>query len=268
MFAQRVDETKIIEFDDFFRKALFFLKTGGSEPYLVDNKRPLWKTVLIKAYYIVGLSLLDVLCFGEIVTFKMLITDPEYFIIATSMAPCILFIVACNYKEYILYVKKETMYNIFQELRELFPTTLKDQIKYQTHSYCYFTQKVELVFITSCIFFLGFYSAMPTILGLNQILLVDGGEWNRALPYDVYYPFDTTQPLSWHILLYVLQMYAAYLAGIYFTGGDLLMWSVISQNCMHLNYIKRSILKNKPDGGPDDINFLRRVAEYHGKILK
>lgn len=262
------DPSKLVVFEDFFSRALFVLGTAGSEPYLVDPNRALWKTVIIKIYYMFGLFHLDCLGLGEFITFKQLITDPDQFIIATTMAPCVIFIVSLNYKEYILYFDKKVIHQIFKELRDIFPSTLEDQIEYQTHKYCLFMQKVELIFIVSCMTFTTVYSFMPLVLGVIQILLVEDGEWERALPYEVWYPFDTTEPLSWHIFLFLLQIYGAYLAGVLFVGADVLMCAAIAQNCMHFNCISTRIMNYKPDGRPEDIDFLRGIAEYHGKILE
>lgn len=265
-FKLSSDKTKEIQFDDFFKRTLYFLETCGSEPYLVNFHRATWKTVLIKIYYIVGLIHLDLLGLGECVIFKMFITDPDKMLIATSMAPCIIFIIGLNYKEYVLYAEQETIYKIFEELREIFPSTLEKQRKYKAHEYCYTMQKVELIFIASCNAFTTTFSFMPIILGCKEIFL--GGEWDRVLPYIVWYPFDTTQPLSFHVFLYVIQLHAAYLAGVLFMGADLMMCSAISQNCMHLNYISATISNYKPKGDPKDVVFLGSIAKYHGKILE
>lgn len=262
------DKTKEVKFDDFFQRTLFFLKTCGSEPYLVNFHRATWKTVIIKIFYIVGLIHLDVLGLGECVIFKMFITDPDKFLIATTMAPCILFIVGLTYKEYVLYADRDTIYDVFDQLRTIFPDTIEKQMEYRTHEYCNIIQKVELVFIGCCNGFTTVFSFMPIYNGLCQLFLVEDGEWERVVPYTVWYPFDITQPLSRYIFLYITQLHAAYIAGVLFLGADLMMCAAISQNCMHLNYISRTILNYKPKGEPKDIVFLGNIAKYHGKILE
>lgn len=265
-FKLASDDSKLIEFEDFFKRTIKFLETCGSEPYLVNYSRETWKTVIIKFYYIIGLLHLDLLGLGECVIFKLFITDPDKMLIATSMAPCIIFIIGLNYKEYVLYADQETIFNIFEELRAMFPTTLEKQKKYKAHDYCYTMQQMELVFIASCNMFTTTFSFMPIIIGCKELYL--GHEWDRVLPYIVWYPFDTTEPLSFHVFLYIIQLHAAYLAGVLFMGADLMMCAAISQNCMHLNYISTTIMEFKPRGDPKDIVFLGSLAKYHGKILE
>lgn len=263
----RTQENEMVYFDDFFQRTLDFLKPCGSEPYLHNFQRDTWKTVIIKIYYIIGLVHLDLLGLGECVIFKIFITDPEMFLIATTMAPCIIFICGLTYKEYVLWKESDTIYEIYDTLRAMFPDTLEKQAKYRAQHYCFFMQKVELTFIASCCAFTTTFSLMPIFFGLRE-LLIFRGTWDRVLPYTVWYPFGTSEPLLWHVFLYIIQMHAAFLAGVCFMGADLMMCAAIAQHCMHLDYISRAILDYKPKGVHEDVVFLGQMAKYHGIILE
>uniref|UniRef100_T1GPT3 Odorant receptor n=1 Tax=Megaselia scalaris TaxID=36166 RepID=T1GPT3_MEGSC len=189
------DKSKVIKFDDFFKRGLIMQKTCGSEPYVHNFHRATWKTVLLRLYYITLIGQLNILMFGEVVIVKMYITDPEYFLAATAMVPCILFIVGMDYKEYLLRSKEKDVYKVMDDLREIFPDTLEDQIKYNAHDFCVIMQKIELLFIFCCLSFTTVFSSMPIIVGLCRVFFTDDELFGRDLPYAVWYPYDVTKPL-------------------------------------------------------------------------
>lgn len=262
------DKSKVIKFDDFFKRGLIMQKTCGSEPYVHNFHRATWKTVLLRLYYITLIGQLNILMFGEVVIVKMYITDPEYFLAATAMVPCILFIVGMDYKEYLLRSKEKDVYKVMDDLREIFPDTLEDQIKYNAHDFCVIMQKIELLFIFCCLSFTTVFSSMPIIVGLCRVFFTDDELFGRDLPYAVWYPYDVTKPLPLYIFSYLCQCIAAHTASVLFVGADLLMCGVIAQSCMHFQRISDLITAYKPKGGVKDIIFLGDIAKYHGKILK
>uniref|UniRef100_T1GPT4 Odorant receptor n=1 Tax=Megaselia scalaris TaxID=36166 RepID=T1GPT4_MEGSC len=217
-------------------------------------------------YYAISIIQLDYLMFGEVIMVKTYIVDPDKFLEATAMIPCILFIIGMNYKEYLLTDRKKDVYKVMQDLRNLFPESREAQRKYKVHEFCSVMQKVEFVFICCCISFTTVFSSMPFVVGMYKSWYL-GEDYQRVLPYVVWYPFDYTKNLPLYLFLYLFQYQGAYTASVLFVGADLLMCGAISQNCMHLHYIANMIKEYKPKGGIKDIIFIGDIARYHGKVL-
>lgn len=262
------DTTKLIQFDDFFKRGLIMQKSCGSEPYVHNFHRVLWKTILLRLYYTVLVVQMNILVCGEVVIVKQFITDPEYFLAATAMVPCILFCLGMDYKEYLLRAKEKDVYKLMDDLRELFPKSLEDQHRYNAHYFCAEMQKVELLFIVCCLSFTTVFSSMPSVVGLCRIFFTEDGTFGYDLPYTIWYPYDVTKPLPLYIFTYLCQCIAAHTASVLFVGADLLMCGVIAQSCMHFHHIADMIRNYKSKGGIKDIMFLREIGEYHGKILE
>lgn len=256
---------KHVIFDDFLRTTLFFLKTTGSEPYLHNLQRSGWKTVLLKAYYIVGMAQLDFLMYGEMVVFKDTISDPKKFMLATAMAPCILFIVGLNVKEFVLYFYRRDIHDVMGELRSIFPEKREDQSEFNVYKYYSKIQLISYVFIFFCVSFTSAFNIFPIYNGIVTVFFRNG-TYVKDLGYFVWYPFDI-EPWNAYLIVYALQIHGAYIGGVLFVGADLLMCAVVSQNCMHFRRMQSLILKYEPKGNENDLSFITDIAKYHEKIL-
>ncbi|KAL5284443.1 GPROR8.2 family protein [Megaselia abdita] len=256
---------KHVTFDDFLKTTMFFLKTVGSEPYLHNLKRSKWKTVLWKIYYVLGLGQLDYLMYGEMVVFKATISDPKKFMLATAMAPCILFIVGVNVKEFALYIFRHDIYDVMQELRSIFPDNHEDQVKLKVYSYYSRIQFISYAFIFFCVAFTSAFNIFPIYAGVITVFF-ENGTYVKDFGYFVWYPFDTE---AWdvYLILYGLQIHGAYLAGVLFVGADLMMCAAVAQNCMHFSHMKNLLLEYQPKGNEKDLTFITDLAKYHDKIL-
>lgn len=254
-----------VTFDDFLRTTMFFLKTVGSEPYLDNLQRSKWRTVLLKTYYVLGLGQLDYLMYGEMVTFKETISDPKKFLLATAMAPCILFIVGVNVKEFALYIFRHDIHDVLQELRSIFPNNPEDQIKYNVYSYYSKIQLISYAFIFFCVAFTSAFNIFPIYAGVVAVF-IENGTYVKDFGYFVWYPFDT-EPWDVYLVLYALQIHGAYVAGVLFVGADLMMCAAVAQNCMHFRHMKNLILNYQPKGNDKDLNFITDIARYNDKVL-
>lgn len=263
--AKEVESKKAVTFDDFLRTTMFFLKTVGSEPYLHNLQRSKWKTVLWKIYYILGLGQLDYLMYGEMVVFKATISDPKKFMLATAMAPCILFIIGLNVKELILYIYRHDIHDVMEELRDIFPNSPEDQVKFNVYAYFSRIRFISYAFIGFCVSFTSAFNIFPLYAGAKAVFF-ENGTYVKDFGYFVWYPFDTS-PWAIYVTIYALQIHGAYLAGVLFVGADLMMCAAVAQNCMHFRNINNLLSSYQPKGGDKDMIFLADIAKYHDKIL-
>ncbi|XP_055913169.1 odorant receptor 85c-like [Eupeodes corollae] len=162
------------------------------------------------------------------------------------------------------FLDPKTLTNLIEALKEIYPTTKEHQRDYQLANYLSKVKFVMHLFVFMYMLLIWSFNLFAVLQ--YAIAMAVGRPIEQFLPYHVYLPWEWHNT-PWYYVLNATEILAGYTAASGFIASDLLLCAIVSQICMHFDYINRKVAEYSPKGGKDDLLYLNRMVEYHQKVL-
>ncbi|KAH8345976.1 hypothetical protein KR067_011497, partial [Drosophila pandora] len=256
-------------FKDMLRVPVQFYRSIGEDIYAHRSKNPL-RSLLLKIYLYAGFINFNVLVIGEIVFFFKSIQSFETIRLAIAVAPCIGFSLVADFKQFAMVYHKQTLIRLLDELEDMHPKTLEKQKEYKMSNFELTMKQVINVFTFLCLAYTTTFSFYPAIKATVKFQLLGYDTFDRNFGFLIWFPFDATSSNLVYWITYWDIAHGAYLAGIAFLCADLLLVVVITQICMHFEYISMRLEEHPchPGAVEENKEFLIYMIRYHDKCLK
>lgn len=255
-------------FGDMMRAPVRLYKTIGEDIYAHRSRNPL-KSLLLKIYLYAGFINFNLLVCGELVFFYKSMQDYETVRLAIAVAPCIGFSLVADFKQITMVLHKQTLTQLLDELEEMHPKTLEQQRAYKMIDYERTMKRVIGIFTFLCLAYTTTFSLYPAVKASIKFNFLGYDTFDRNFGFLIWFPYDATSKNWVYWITYWDIAHGAYLAGIAFLCADLLLVVVITQLCMHFNYISLRLEAHPCHGDSDKENcrFLATMIKYHDKCL-
>ncbi|EDV40609.2 uncharacterized protein Dana_GF23834 [Drosophila ananassae] len=256
-------------FKDMMRVPVQFYRSIGEDIYAHRSKNPL-RSLLLKVYLYAGFINFNVLVIGEIVFFFKSIQNFETIRFAIAVAPCIGFSLVADFKQFAMVYHKQTLIRLLDELEDMHPKTLEKQKEYKMSNFEQTMKQVINIFTFLCLAYTTTFSFYPAIKATVKFQLLGYDTFDRNFGFLIWFPFDATSSNLVYWITYWDIAHGAYLAGIAFLCADLLLVVVITQICMHFEYISMRLEEHPchPGAVEENKEFLIYMIRYHDKCLK
>ncbi|ALC45694.1 Or67c [Drosophila busckii] len=245
-----------------------FYRTIGEDIYAHRSTNAL-HSLLLKMYLYAGFINFNWLVVGELVMFYTSLQDFDTVRVAIAVAPCIGFSLVADCKQLTMACNRQRLIKLLDELEAIHPKTLQQQQLYKLPSFERTMQRVINIFTFLCLAYTSTFSFYPAIKATVKYQLLGYDTFDRNFGFLIWFPYNATNNNWIYWLTYWEIAHGAYLAGIAFLCADLLLVVIITQLCMHFNYIATR-LESYPCHPAEDAqnqNFLRSMIEYHNKCL-
>ncbi|XP_017043538.1 odorant receptor 67c [Drosophila ficusphila] len=246
-----------------------FYRSIGEDIYAHRSTNPL-KTLLLKIYLYTGFINFNLLVIGELVFFFKSLQDFETIRLAIAVAPCIGFSLVSDFKQIAMTNGKKSLIRLLEDLEDMHPKTLEKQKEYKLSDFEKTMRRVINIFTFLCLAYTTTFSFYPAIKATVKYNLMGYETFDRNFGFLIWFPFDATSNNWIYWITYWDIAHGAYLAGIAFLCADLLLVVVITQICMHFNYISMRLETHPCESEKDKENkeFLIGMIRYHDKCLK
>lgn len=255
-------------FGDMMRAPVRLYKTIGEDIYAHRSTNPL-NSLLLKIYLYAGFINFNLLVCGELVFFYKSMQDYETVRLAIAVAPCIGFSLVADFKQFTMVLHKQTLTQLLDELEQMHPKTLQQQRDYKMHDYERTMKRVIGIFTFLCLAYTTTFSLYPAVKASIKYNLLGYDTFDRNFGFLIWFPYDATSRNWIYWITYWDIAHGAYLAGIAFLCADLLLVVVITQLCMHFNYISLRLEAHpcRADSDRENCRFLASMIKYHDKCL-
>ncbi|XP_016933675.3 odorant receptor 67c [Drosophila suzukii] len=266
---EKPEENSPRTFMELMRVPVQFYRTIGEDIYAHRSTNPL-KSLLLKIYLYAGFINFNLLVIGELVFFYKSIQDFETIRLAIAVAPCIGFSLVSDFKQAAMVKGKKTLIMLLDDLEEMHPKSLKKQKEYRMSDFEKTMKRVINIFTFLCLAYTTTFSFYPAIKASVKFNFLGYETFDRNFGFLIWFPFDATSSNLVYWIMYWDIAHGAYLAGIAFLCADLLLVVVITQICMHFNYISMRLEEHpcKPEEDKENKEFLIYIIRYHDKCLK
>nr|CBW30747.1 odorant receptor [Drosophila pseudoobscura pseudoobscura]CBW30753.1 odorant receptor [Drosophila pseudoobscura pseudoobscura] len=268
MTGQEQEPDTARTFKDMMRVPVQFYRTIGEDIY-AHRSTSAWRSLLLKVYLYGGFINFNLLVIGELVFFYKSIQDFETVRLAIAVAPCIGFSLVSDFKQFAMAYYKGTLVRLLDELEEMHPKTLERQRAYRMPDFERTMKRVISIFTFLCLAYTTTFSFYPALKASVKFNLLGYETFDRNFGFLIWFPFDATSSNLVYWIVYWDIAHGAYLAGIAFLCADLLLIVVITQICMHFDYVSRRLEEHPCEPGRDreNIEFLVWIVRYHNKCL-
>ncbi|EDW80068.1 uncharacterized protein Dwil_GK24073 [Drosophila willistoni] len=258
-------------FEDMMRMPVLFYRSIGEDIYAHRSRNPL-KSLFLRIYLYAGFINFNLLVIGELVFFYKSLQDFETIRLAIAVAPCIGFSLVADFKQAAMVMHRKLLIELLNELEDMHPKTLEKQRDYKMDQFERTMKRVINIFTFLCLAYTTTFSFYPAIKAAVKYNFLGYEIFDRNFGFLIWFPFDATRNNLIYWITYWDIAHGAYLAGIAFLCADLLLVVVITQLCMHFNYISMRLESHpcKRDGKEADkenIEFLIQMIRYHTKCL-
>ncbi|KAL5284967.1 GPROR8.2 family protein [Megaselia abdita] len=107
---------------------------------------------------------------------------------------------------------------------------------------------------------------LPLSISLSNFLIK--GHIDMQLPYSLSYPWDPHSSKINFILTYLIQAWESVFSGVIIGNVEMLLFGILTQCWMHLDFISRRIESFRPSCVEDnDIQFIISIVKHHKKTL-
>ncbi|KAH8262462.1 hypothetical protein KR026_007118, partial [Drosophila bipectinata] len=256
-------------FEDMMRVPVQFYRSIGEDIYAHRSKNPL-RSLLLKIYLYAGFINFNLLVIGELVFFYNSIQDFETIRLAIAVAPCIGFSLVADFKQFAMVYHKQTLIQLLDELEDMHPKTLAKQKEYKMSRFEQTMKRVINIFTFLCLAYTTTFSFYPAIKATVKFQFLGYETFDRNFGFLIWFPFDATSSNVVYWIMYWDIAHGAYLAGIAFLCADLLLVVVITQICMHFEYISMRLEEHPchPGAVKENKEFLISMIRYHDKCLR
>ncbi|XP_030372175.1 odorant receptor 67c [Scaptodrosophila lebanonensis] len=245
-----------------------FYRTIGEDIYSHRSTNP-WRSLLLKIYLYAGFINFNLLVMGEFVYLYKSMQSYETIKAAIAVAPCIGFSLVADFKQGAMVIHKETLIKLLDELEEMHPNTHAKQRAYKLADSQKTMNRVMNIFTSLCLMYTTTFSFYPAIKATIKYNFLGYDTFDRNFGFLIWFPYNTSSSNLVYWLTYWDIAHGAYLAGVAFLCADLLLIVVITQLCMHFDYMAMRLETHPCEPGRDEENldFLASIIRYHNKCL-
>ncbi|KAH8380342.1 hypothetical protein KR009_010105 [Drosophila setifemur] len=263
------EKNAVRTFEDMMWVPVQFYRSIGEDIYAHRSKNPL-RSLLLKIYLFAGFINFNLLVIGELVFFYKSLQDFETIRLAIAVAPCIGFSLVSDFKQIAMVYRKQTLIRLLDDLEDMHPKTLAKQKEYKLPDFERTMKRVINIFTFLCLAYTTTFSFYPAIKASVKFNFLGYDTFDRNFGFLIWFPFDATSNNLIYWIVYWDIAHGAYLAGIAFLCADLLLVVMITQICMHFNYISIRLEEHPCTPGADQENkeFIIYIIRYHDKCLK
>ncbi|KAH8305222.1 hypothetical protein KR018_005268 [Drosophila ironensis] len=256
-------------FEDMMRVPVQFYRSIGEDIYAHRSTNPL-KSLLLRIYLYAGFINFNLLVIGELVFFYKALQDFETIRLAIAVAPCIGFSLVADFKQFAMVYHKSTLIQLLNDLEDMHPKTLGQQADYKMPVFEGTMKRVINIFTFLCLAYTTTFSFYPAIKATVKYNFLGYETFDRNFGFLIWFPFDATSSNLVYWILYWDIAHGAYLAGIAFLCADLLLVVVITQICMHFEYISKRLEEHPclEEADHENKEFLISMIRYHDKCLR
>ncbi|CAO1422834.1 unnamed protein product [Diamesa serratosioi] len=179
----------------------------------------------------------------------------------TSKAPNCLFLIIFAVKITSIWLNQKDYQHIFNTLKDLFPSSHEDQMKYKTGKYlrefC-ILQKIQAVFAISALL----------MFSLNPIFkFIETGIWINPLPYTNWFPFDPYCPELYTIVL-LWQYWLTSVAIIVALGMESVLYCLIILIAMQFDILKIELSEFKDSKDCPGLENMKKLIDRQNLLIE
>lgn len=165
----------------------------------------------------------------------------------------------------VIFKNRGKLIQIVNRLQELFPETQELQKKYKVAENVQDLKSISRIFIFLNLSGVLIYNITPIAAQLKG-LVVDGREFQRVLPTEMYFLFDPLQPVIFEILYVTIAWTGITLSAI-ILATDLLFCAIISLLSLQFRILAQKVLDIKHDDSKTAIRELKDVIKLHQEMI-
>lgn len=255
----------IINFDSCTKTARTVCGWIGMVPYMMDPLKSKIYYFVKNLYFWSSFCVLSLLVVGEIIYLINGIGNYTNFLEMTALAPCVGLCFMGLAKSATIWGNRSKITHIVRELKEIFPKTKNEQIKWNVKKYLAETNKLILVFVTAYVSAVAAFNFVPFIKSMN--VYIRDGNYPKEFPYFIWYPFDPYSE-GWFGINYVIQMWAGFTATFGSVGPDVLFCSIVTQICLQYDILSKKLLAYVPENSIRDYQFLNDCVRQHNLLIE
>lgn len=214
------------------------------------------------------LSFLNLGCcvLGEMIFFVLsLARNQGDFIQSTYLILCIGFILISFAKVIALIAKMDTLHNLLDALRDIFPNTVAEQRDFNVADCWKRTRWILQSYGFVQMLMIWSFSLFPQVSTITNY--VQHRNWTVEYSYTIWYPIDPYRR-GFFELFYFLQFWAAQVSAMGILSVDVVMCSIVMLICMHFDHLSRSFARLKPGNTGRDMVLLKQYVIKHNKLIK
>lgn len=263
-----MNSKKLSKFSTSLSTPQSFFSTIGLTLFENDKKKinSRWYYIKFTYFWIQYISLFACLI-GEFIYFFTSLGSFKNFLAMIETTSYIGFVALSLIKLLIVFIHRENLLAVIDDLNELFPGTTELQTKYRVEVYMNRTNYLMKYFAILYMILIWIFNLLPIIesyMGYRKT-----GIWIRSFPYCIWYPFDALADGVFEVN-YIIQGWAGFNSACSSVAVDVLFCAIISQICMQFKILQYDLL-NLDIGGQNaayDIGSLNKCIEKHEKLIQ
>lgn len=231
------------------------------DPSINDVKKYRYKHMIFWTSFVI----LTICLIGEFIYLFKGMGNFKNFLEITALAPCIGFVMLALTKMFAIWYNRPKLTELMNTLKQIYPNRKSQQKKWKVGKYCQSTNSLMFLFSTLYMILIWIFNFMPITITFYK--LIKTGEYQRELPYFIWYPFDVYKTGIFEIN-YLIQVWAGFTAAAGILSADLLFCSVITQICMHFDILGCEIRRIIPGRSDKDYKNLIDLIHRHNLLIK
>lgn len=253
-------------FDNFFKIPNGFYKTIGFQAYDINQKK---KSFLMNFIFYFGIINFNICLIGEISYFYYSLTSFSTFPDNSIESLTYLFAgFLADFKMISVWWNRKILKNLMNDLIEIFPNTLKLQNEFELNKYRREITRILIVVAVIFSILVWQYNIIPIIQSCIEYFILNKYEkFNKRLPYLIKYPFDIYDT-KFYIIVYIHLIFAGYVCSTNILAADILLYTIITQICMHFDYLSMKLETLKINEKQHNHNYLKKYIKHHQKLFR
>lgn len=254
-------------FEEFLGVPIKIYRVLGRDPFGTSKIKGI-KKLCIQLYcwtMFIYYFCLFVMQFSNVTT---LMSKKETFLFGLASGSCEAFCVSGLLKELLFIIRKKTMMNVIDELRDMWPKSAELQAEYNARKTLDQTVFRLKALVLASYGFVISWSFYPILKGCLLYVIL-GPPFRKELAFFVRYTYDPFKNNRNFLITTFGEAVGGISAGTFFMAMDLILLVIIHNCCMHLDFVSGKILNFVPSGRDiDDNAFLDPLIELHIRCLK
>ena len=214
-----------------------------------------------KFYFTASISYTCVCLLQESLFFAQHLGGEDAFFSLSNLVACMGFVVLGLVKIYTVYGYRVTVLGIVRRLESLcskspHPHDIEDIVK--------MSNRMMRVFTIFYMILIWIFNLMPLFVISYYYFFVDGS-YRKQLPYFMWFPFDSLQPVVYEIL-YASHMWAGFICSVGILCADLMFCTIVTFMCLQLDVLSFSIKKIVNEGLPKEN--MKQWIQDHNELME
>ena len=254
------------DFNQFIEKVNHFFHNMGQIAYVdlkITNPKKFQRNNFQKILFFCLMISMNLCAFGCIVNLFDVdgISGQKFIEISNSL----LYFFIANLKITTILMTRKRLSKIMYTLENIYPNTKRLRKLYRVDLYIRKYHKILNIQWVFYVFTAIFLVAIRIYWNLNS--LIRNGAWLYLTIMASWYPFD--YKTLWKFpLVFIQETIAIYCTATILVSVDLFLISLVSQLCMHFDYVSRKLKILEPSMPYTNIIELKRIIVFHNTIIK